>query len=372
MRLKVLFVFGTRPEAIKLAPVISAMRERNEFDVRICVTSQHRVMLDQVLATFGIEPDFDLDLMRPDQGLGELTARILEALSGVLTKVQPHWVVVQGDTTTTLAAGISAFYQSIPVAHVEAGLRTGDLEAPFPEELNRRAVDLLARLCFAPTELAAERLRSEDVPESRIRVTGNTGIDAMLRALELPCDLGALTSADDARRMILVTTHRRESFGAPMQRICDGIREVAVRYPEHVQLVLPVHPNPNVEGPVRAALGSVPNILLVPPMDYVPFAHLLARAHLVLTDSGGIQEEAASLGKPVLVMRETTERREGIDAGCAVLVGTDPARIAAQVDRLLSDPALYQKMASPTAVYGDGHASDRICDALAATQEPSG
>ena len=364
---RVLFIFGTRPEAIKLAPVISTMRSRpSEFRVSVCVTSQHREMLDQALPVFGIQPDFDLDLMRPDQTLSDLTARILHALPPVLRQLQPDWAIVQGDTTTTLSAALCAFYHRVPVAHIEAGLRTGHLDAQFPEELNRRAVDLFAGLCFAPTERAAECLRSEGVAEERIHVTGNTGIDAILKAVEFPCELrsGPLAELDDERELVLVTTHRRESFGAPLQDICRGIREIAARHAKRVQFVLPVHPNPNVAEPIRSELGAIQNVLLVEPIDYVPFAHLIARARIVLTDSGGIQEEAASLGKPVLVMRERMERPEGIDAGCATLVGRDPARIASAVDQLLTDPAAYEKMAVPTLVYGDGRASERICDAI--------
>ena len=368
---KVLFVFGTRPEAIKMAPIVAAMRERpREFEVWVCVTSQHREMLDQALAVFGIAPDFDLGLMHPAQELSDLTARILEAMPAVLARVQPDWVIVQGDTTTTFAAALSAFYRHVPVAHVEAGLRTGDLEAPFPEELNRRAVDLFADLCFAPTQRAADCLRSEGIDDARIRVVGNTGIDAILWAVELDCDpqSGLPAALDAERELILVTVHRRESFGVSLQKICHAIRQIATRYAKRVQIVLPVHPNPNVEGPVRRALGSLPSVVLVPPVDYLPFAHLLTRAHLVLTDSGGIQEEAATLGTPALVMRETSERPEGLDAGCAALVGVDPARIVSAVDRLLTDPGAYRKMATPALVYGDGRASERICDALAEAQ----
>jgi len=334
--------------------------------VRICVTAQHRGMLDQVLDAFRITPDYDLNLMRPGQTLSGLTARILEGLEPVLAAVSPDMVIVQGDTTTTLAAALAAFYHRIPSAHIEAGLRTGDPAHPFPEEINRVLTGHLADLHFAPTSRAAANLIAEGVPQTRIHVTGNTGIDAVLYVRD-GLESGAMPSAewaclDAARRLIVVTSHRRENFGAAFAREMRALARLAVR--PDVQLVYPVHRNPNVAGPAHELLGGRPNIHLVEPLPYVPFVDLLRRAYLIITDSGGIQEEAPSLGKPVLVMREKTERPEAVEAGTVKLVGTDEERIVAESTRLLDEPAEYTRMTRVHNPYGDGQASRRIADIL--------
>jgi UDP-N-acetylglucosamine 2-epimerase (non-hydrolysing) len=357
----ILFVFGTRPEAIKLCPVIRAAIAAG-LDARVCVTAQHRAMLDQVLACFNIRPDHDLDLMTPGQTLAALTATILTNLDPVLTALNPAMVVVQGDTTTTMAAALAAFYRGIPVAHVEAGLRTGDLRQPFPEEWNRVAATRLAALHFAPTEGARRNLLAEAVPADRIHVTGNTGIDAVLHIVDaldrgaLPCP--ATPSLDPTRKLILVTAHRRESFGPGIDRICDALQTLA-RRPD-VQIVFPVHRNPKVLDAVTARLAGVPNILLTDPLDYPAFVDLMRRSYLILTDSGGIQEEAPSLGKPVLVLRDRTERPEAVAAGTVKLTGADPARILAETTALLDDPTAYTRMSAVHNPYGDGQASARI------------
>jgi UDP-N-acetylglucosamine 2-epimerase (non-hydrolysing) len=361
-----LFVFGTRPEAIKLCPLIRELRSRQQFAVRICVTAQHRGMLDQVLDAFQVTPDYDLNLMRPDQTLSGLTARILEALEPVLADASPAIVIVQGDTTTTLAAALAAFYHRIPSAHVEAGLRTGDPAHPFPEEINRVLTGHLADLHFAPTPRAAANLIAEGVPQSRIHVTGNTGIDAVLYVRD-GLESGTLASAgwpclDAARRLIVVTSHRRENFGAAFAREMRALARLAAR--PDVQLVYPVHRNPNVLGPAHELLGGRANIHLMEPLPYVEFVDLLRRAYLLITDSGGIQEEAPSLGKPVLVMREKTERPEAVEAGTVKLVGTDEERIVAEATRLLDDPDEYARMTCVHNPYGDGQASRRIGEIL--------
>jgi UDP-N-acetylglucosamine 2-epimerase (non-hydrolysing) len=362
-----LFVFGTRPEAIKLCPLIRELRSRDEFPVRICVTAQHRGMLDQVLDAFQVTPDYDLDLMRPHQTLSGLTARVLEALEEVLAAASPGLIIVQGDTTTTLATALAAFYHRIPSAHVEAGLRTGDPAHPFPEEMNRVLTGRLADLHFAPTSRAAANLMAEGVPQSRIHVTGNTGIDAVLYVRD-GLESGALPTAewsclDPARRLIVVTSHRRENFGGAFAREMRALARLAER--ADVQLVYPVHRNPNVLGPAHELLGGHPHIHLVEPLPYVPFVDLLRRAYFIITDSGGIQEEAPSLGKPVLVMREKTERPEAVEAGTVKLVGTADERIVAEATRLLDDPAEYARMTRVHNPYGDGQASRRIAEILA-------
>ena len=362
--IRTLFVFGTRPEAIKLAPLAHHFAARpDHFRVSICVTAQHRSLLDSVLATFALKPDFDLDLMRPDQTLAALTARVIESLDPILQANQPDLVLVQGDTTTTMAAALAAFYRRIPVGHVEAGLRTGNYDHPFPEELNRVLTTRMSALHFAPTERSAATLRSEGVPNSAVFLTGNTGIDALLYTRDR-LDRGELSSTlpcpvDPARRLILMTAHRRESFGAPMESICRAVRRIAAR--GDVQIVYPVHPNPNVRRIVEPALGAVPGVFLVEPQDYVPFVDLLRRCSLILTDSGGVQEEAPSLGKPVLVLRETTERQEAIEAGTARLVGTDEDRIVQAVEETLANPDALRSGANP---FGDGQASPRIAEAI--------
>jgi UDP-N-acetylglucosamine 2-epimerase (non-hydrolysing) len=365
---KVLFVFGTRPEAIKLCPVLLKLRQHSaEFKVRVCVTAQHRSMLDQVLSAFGITPDHDLDLMRPGQTLALTAARILAALEPVIQAERPDMVLVQGDTTTTLAGALAAFYQRIPVGHVEAGLRTGDLSQPFPEEMNRIVTTRLAALHFAPTEAAACNLRAEGVSCRRIWVTGNSGIDAVLYVRDALAE-GRLSGGewpqlDPARKLIVVTAHRRESFGEGFERICQALARLARR--EDMQLVYPVHRNPNVTDQVHRRLEGLPNVFLLEPLDYVAFVDLMRRAYLLITDSGGIQEEGPSLGKPVLVMREKTERLEAVAAGTVKLVGTDPNRIVGEAERLLEDEAEYSQMARIHNPYGDGLASGRIRQAIA-------
>lgn len=368
MPTKALFIFGTRPEAIKLCPVIRHMQARpNDFGVRVCATAQHRGMLDQVLKAFEITPDHDLDIMRPGQTLCESTSRIIAALEPVVAGERPDIVLVQGDTTTTLCGALAAFYAGIPVGHVEAGLRTGDLHQPFPEEMNRVLTGRLASLHFAATEGAASNLYREGVAPSKITVTGNTGIDAVLhvkRTLEAGKVLGLRGfHADASKKLIVVTAHRRESFGAGFDRICMALARLARR--NDIEIVYPVHPNPNVRRSVSRHLAGRLNITLLDPLDYVPFVDLMRRAYLLLTDSGGIQEEAPSLGKPVLVLREKTERPEAVAAGSARLVGTDEQRIVEEVERLLDDPRAYQLMARRHNPYGDGKASERIADVLA-------
>ena len=365
--LRVLVVFGTRPEAIKLCVLIRHLQKLPEsFAVRTCVTAQHRSMLDQVLEAFGVTPDRDLNLMKPEQSLFDVTTAALRGLERILLEEQPDMVLVQGDTTTTFAAALAAFYAKVPVGHVEAGLRTGSVHSPFPEEINRTLTSRLSHLHFAPSQLAAENLRREGIGEQSIFVTGNTVIDALLsmrRALES----GGIARPswpflDPARKLILVTAHRRESFGEGFERICEALAELA-RRPD-VQIAYPVHRNPNVQGPVHRKLAGVPGIELLEPVDYIPLIDLLMRCHFVLTDSGGIQEEAPSLGKPVLVMREITERPEAVEAGTALLVGADRARIVEEAYRLLDDPAHYGEMSRRHNPYGDGHTCERIAEAL--------
>jgi len=365
---KIFFVFGTRPEAIKLCPLVHELRSRKEFTVRICVTAQHRGMLDQVLQAFQVTPDYDLDLMVPGQTLPTLTARILEALEPVMQIEHPDMVYVQGDTTTTMAAALSAFYARTAVGHVEAGLRTGDLRQPFPEEMNRVLTSRMATLHFAPTAGAAANLVAEGVSASSIHVTGNTGIDAVLYvrgALESGLlDAGTQLRLDPGRRLIVVTSHRRENFGDGFARSMRALARIAAR--TDVEIVYPVHRNPKVLAPAHEILGGRSNIHLIEPLSYVPFVDLMRRAAFLITDSGGIQEEAPSLGKPVLVLRQKTERPEAVEAGTVKLVGTDEDRIVAEATRLLDDPAEYERMTRVHNPYGDGHASRRIAEATTA------
>ncbi|MDB4734018.1 UDP-N-acetylglucosamine 2-epimerase (non-hydrolyzing), partial [Planctomycetota bacterium] len=334
----VLLVFGTRPEAIKMAPVHRALAQDPRFRVRVCVTAQHREMLDQVLELFGIEPEYDLDLMRPGQDLSAITGSVLEGLKGVLEEAAPDYVLVHGDTTTTMAASLAAYYARVPVGHVEAGLRTGDIYSPWPEEMNRRLTGSIATLHFAPTEAARANLLREGVDDARIAVTGNTVIDALLTMVERARAGGEgefserFEGIDLDRRLVLVTGHRRENFGGGFERICQALAELS-RTPD-VEIVYPVHLNPNVQEPVHRILGSLPNVHLIAPQEYLPFLFLMDRAHLIITDSGGIQEEAPSLGKPVLVMRDTTERPEAVEAGTVRLVGTD-AKVIVDAARTL-------------------------------------
>lgn len=365
--MKLLFVFGTRPEAIKLAPLIREIESRPQFQARVCVTAQHREMLDQVLEAFGITPQHDLGIMRPGQDLFEVTARCLTALRPVLEAEQPDWVIVQGDTTTTLAGTLAAFYKGIRVGHVEAGLRTHDKRRPFPEEINRRLTSHAADLHFAPTARARQNLLEEGIPAGQIHVTGNTVVDALFFIRERyhgrwPWPPG-LRPPDQSRRLILVTGHRRESFGAGFERICRALRRVAER--RDVEVIYPVHRNPNVQRPVLGLLGGLEQVQLIEPLSYVPFVGLMELSYLILTDSGGIQEEAPSLGKPVLVMREVTERPEAVEAGTVKLVGTDVDAIVGGVNELLDNPAAYAAMSRAHNPYGDGQASRRIAEVLA-------
>lgn len=358
-----------------MAPVVKALESAPSIETRVAVTAQHREMLDQVLELFGIEPDYDLDLMRPGQNLTEITNSILQCLKPVLEDFAPDLVLVHGDTTTTLAASLAAYYQRIAVGHVEAGLRTGNIYSPWPEEINRKVAGSIARLHFAPTELSRANLLVENVPEESIYVTGNTVIDALLDVVgrleldsELSRELDACFNIDSARKMILVTGHRRESFGDGFQRICEALARLAQR--DDVHVIYPVHLNPSVKGPVEARLGALPRVSLIPPQDYLPFVHLMRRAHVILTDSGGVQEEAPSLGKPVLVMRDTTERPEAVDAGTVKLVGTDTELIVGKVSELLEESAAYDLMSRAHNPYGDGHAAIRIRDAIIRFDHP--
>jgi len=362
---RVLVVLGTRPEAIKLCPVIRELRVRDELDVRVCVTGQHREMLQPILDLFDVVPDHDLSLMRPNQTLSALTAAVLTGATAVIEAERPDWVVVQGDTTTAFAASLAAFYRRARIAHVEAGLRTGDMRRPFPEEANRRIVDLLGDLYLAPTERARQNLLREAVDPARIHVTGNTVIDALHHVVAGDYDLagGPLARIPFHRRIVLVTAHRRESFGAGFISICHALRQI-VDARDDVHIVYPVHLNPNVRDPVHQLLGGHPRISLIPPLDYVSLIQLMRRCTLILTDSGGIQEEAPSLGKPVLVLRDATERPEAVEAGCARIVGTDAARIVAEARRLLEDESAYERMARVANPFGDGHASGRIVQLL--------
>lgn len=375
MTCRILSIFGTRPEAIKMAPVVRAIEAYPGLESRVCVTAQHRAMLDQVLDLFELVPDLDLDLMRPGQTLPELTARALTGLAQVLDEERPDLVLVQGDTTTAFAGALAAFYAGIPTGHVEAGLRTGDLGAPFPEEANRLLTDRLASLHFAPTARARDALLAEGILPNTIWLTGNPVVDALLwvrdrlKSRPLVGDRAELGSAfeivaEAENPVVLVTGHRRESFGEGFRRICRALRTLAESHPE-LHLVYPVHLNPQVQQPVRRHLEDLPNLHLLAPVSYAPFVRLMDRATLVLTDSGGVQEEAPALGKPVLVMRDLTERQEGVDAGTARLVGTDPERIVAEVERLLQDPDAYSAMSRAHNPYGEGNAAERIVEVLA-------
>ena len=363
---RVLSIFGTRPEAIKMAPVVLALNENAGVESRVCVTAQHREMLDQVLQLFDIQPDVDLNLMRPNQNLSELTAQILQSLDPILTQEKPDWILVQGDTTTVMAASLAAFYRGIHVGHVEAGLRTGDKHQPFPEELNRRIASVTADLHFAPTNLSRENLLREGIDERRILVTGNTAIDALKLITAKPApDLvsGWIKEwgiTDGSKRLVLVTAHRRENFGEPIKQICLAIKQLAERYGESLEIVYPVHLNPNIQEPVKNILGGQNGVTLLPPLEYVALVHLMKAATLILTDSGGIQEEATGLGKPALVLRDKTERPEGVTAGVLKLVGTEALRIVAEASRLLDDRTAYETMAHAANPFGDGNAAQRI------------
>lgn len=371
-RSKVMVVFGTRPEAIKMAPLVHALREHPALTPLVVVTAQHRQMLDQVLEIFDIKPDADLDIMQPGQTLPDLTARIIQGVTPVLAELRPDIVLVHGDTSTTLSTALAAFYSRVPIGHVEAGLRTGNMDAPWPEEMNRRLTAPLCALHFAPTEGSRRNLLAEGLPDSSVHVTGNTVIDALL---QIDARLGADASLHDSmqsrfpflspeKRLLLVTGHRRENFGGGFERICKALARIALR--DDIQVVYPVHLNPNVQEPVRRHLSGLDNVHLIEPQDYLPFVYLMRQSYLILTDSGGVQEEAPSLGKPVLVMRDTTERPEAVDAGTVRLVGTDEETIVAELTRLLDDPAEYARMSEAHNPYGDGKACARIASAIAA------
>jgi UDP-N-acetylglucosamine 2-epimerase (non-hydrolysing) len=381
MMLRVLSIFGTRPEAVKMAPVVQALANTPGVVPLVCVTAQHRQMLDQVLGLFGIHPDVDLDLMQPDQDLVSLTAGILTHLDPVLADMKPDWILVQGDTTTVLAASLAAYYRRIRVGHVEAGLRTNDKWQPFPEEIDRRVASVVADLHFAPTEWARQNLLRENIPAKRILVTGNPVIDALHAVARMPTppdvldmftriryaaqSLSATVSPQAGEpRLVLVTAHRRENFGQPLEQICAALKRLVEIYQDAIRIVYPVHLNPNIQEPVHRLLDGVSNIILLEPLDYLPMVHLMKLASLVLTDSGGLQEEAPALGKPVLVLRRVTERPEGIQAGTVRLVGTDTDMIVRQACRLLDNPQAYSAMAQAINPYGDGKASERIVKAI--------
>ncbi|WP_317741085.1 non-hydrolyzing UDP-N-acetylglucosamine 2-epimerase [Telluria beijingensis] len=370
MTIKVLTVFGTRPEAIKMASVVRALSQSPDVEVKVCVTAQHRQMLDQVLSLFSLTPDFDLNLMTPGQDLSDITSKVLIGMRGVLREWRPDYVFVHGDTTTTFATSLAAYYERIPVGHVEAGLRTGNIYSPWPEEVNRCLTGVIASLHFAPTDHARQNLLAEGVPAANICVTGNTVVDALLDVVaRLETDAGLrremesqFTFLDSKKKLILVTGHRRENFGSGFENICHALNEVS-RMPD-VEVLYPVHLNPNVQEPVQRILKGNPNVHLIDPVSYLPFVYLMNRATILLTDSGGIQEEAPSLGKPVLVMRDTTERPEAVAAGTVRLVGTAVDSIVGGIRTLLTDPAEYQRMSSATNPYGDGTAANRILNFL--------
>jgi UDP-N-acetylglucosamine 2-epimerase (non-hydrolysing) len=365
--IRILSVFGTRPEAIKMAPVVKELEKHPDRIIsRVCVTAQHRQMLDQVLGLFGIVPNYDLNVMQDSQSPTRVAAAVLEKLEPVLQAERPDWVLVQGDTTSVAAAALAAFYAGTRVGHVEAGLRTFDKYQPFPEEINRRVAGVVADLHFAPTQRAQENLLREGVPEATIRVTGNPVIDALLMVADLPYDptSGPLKDVPWDKRLILVTAHRRENLGEPLEQVCLALKDIALAYPGDVHVVYPVHLNPNVQEPAHRILDGVAGMTLTDPLDYLPLVYLMKHATLVLTDSGGIQEEAPGLGKPVLVLREVTERPEAVEAGTVRLVGTDRERIVAETMRLLEDVEEYGRMARAMNPYGDGHAAERIVEAL--------
>lgn len=371
MMKKVLTVFGTRPEAIKMAPLVKVLENSPDIDQRVCVTAQHREMLDQVLDIFDIVPDFDLNIMKQGQTLNDITARVLVEIKPVLQKFQPDIVLVHGDTSTTFAASLAAFYEQIDVGHIEAGLRTGNLYSPWPEEANRKLTSALAKFHFAPTEKSKANLLAEGCCEQSVFVTGNTVIDALFVAKEkvdhnmvLVEDLKTKFSfLREDSNLLLVTGHRRESFGGGFERICEALKVLAIKYP-NLDIVYPVHLNPNVQEPVTRILSHISNVHLIEPLSYLPFVYLLSKSYIILTDSGGIQEEAPSLGKPVLVMRDTTERPEAVDAGTVKLVGSDRDSIVFQVSGLMENQSEYQKMSRAHNPYGDGSACSRILEAL--------
>ena len=366
---KILVIFGTRPEAIKLFPLVAALKADAAFDCKVCVTAQHRGMLDQVLEIAGITPDHDLDLMKPDQSLDALTAALLTGLGGVMDGEKPDRVIVQGDTATAMCGALAAYYRKVPVDHVEAGLRSGNIYHPWPEEVNRKIIGSMASLHFAPTDVSAAALIAENVDPARVHITGNTVIDALHWVTariaadpSLASGLSEIEARFSGKRIIGVTSHRRENFGGGLENIAEAVRQIAQR--PDVGIVFPVHPNPNVRAVMNGALAGLENVALIEPLDYPHFAHLISMSHIMLTDSGGVQEEAPALGKPVLVMRETTERPEGVTAGTAKLVGTDAARIVTEIFTLLDDNAAYENMARAHNPFGDGQTARRIVELL--------
>lgn len=364
-------IFGTRPEAIKMAPLLKSLEMDDRFHSQLCITAQHREMLDQVLNLFEIVPDYDLDVMEKGQSLSTMTSRMIDRLSEILEQETPDFIFVHGDTATTLCGALSGFYQQIPIIHIEAGLRTGDIYSPWPEEGNRKLVTAISRLHFAPTEKAAENLRLEGVDNTNIHISGNTVIDSLLLVIATLNDdsdrMRKISSLfpflDPEKKLILVTAHRRESFGGGFERICSAIKQIA-DHDENVQIVFPVHLNPTVSNPVRHYLSEIENVFLIAPQDYLPFVYLMKQSDIILTDSGGIQEEAPSLGKPVLVMRDTTERPEAVLAGTVKLVGTDEDKILSEVKNLLENHEAYEKMSVASNPYGDGNACERIIKVL--------
>lgn len=372
---KILLVFGTRPEAIKMAPLVKALqKDTTRFDTKVCVTAQHRQMLDQVLELFDIKPEYDLDIMAPNQDLYDITSKVLLGLRDVLKDFRPNVVLVHGDTTTSMAASLAAFYQQIPVGHVEAGLRTYNMLSPWPEEMNRQVTDRICTYYFAPTEMSRQNLLHENIEAGKIFVTGNTVIDALLMAVDIIAnkpgvkeqlheELRTKGYCVGNRSYILVTGHRRENFGDGFLHICRAIKEIASQHP-HMDIVYPVHLNPNVQKPVYELLSGLANVYLISPLDYLPFVYAMQHSMLLLTDSGGVQEEAPSLGKPVLVMRNTTERPEAVEAGTVKLVGTDAATIVENVTELLRNEAVYRQMSETHNPYGDGKACERIVECL--------
>jgi len=361
--MRILSIFGTRPEAIKMAPVVKELEKHsNLIESIVCVTAQHREMLDQVLSLFEIEPQIDLDLMETNQTLASLTEKAVGRLTEVIDNIKPDIVLLQGDTTTAMVAGLASFYQKIPIGHVEAGLRTYDRYSPFPEEINRRIISVLATHNFAPTQTAVDALLAEGFAKENIFLTGNTVIDALLMTVKKDCELN-LNFLDHSKKLVLVTAHRRESFGRPFLDICNALKEIAIRNPE-VQIVYPVHLNPNVQDPVFHTLSNQERIHLIEPLEYKKIVHLMNRSYIVLTDSGGIQEEAPALGKPVLVLRNKTERPEAVKSGTAKIVGTDMQTIIRETEKLLYDKNEYNRMATAVSPYGDGHAAEKIVEIL--------
>ncbi|MCJ7694736.1 MAG: UDP-N-acetylglucosamine 2-epimerase (non-hydrolyzing) [Anaerolineaceae bacterium] len=374
-KLRVLSIFGTRPEAVKMAPVIMELGQHSEIDSKVCVTAQHRQMLDLVLEAFDIHPDVDLNLMMPNQSLAQISAAIFTHLDPILTEVKPDWILIQGDTATVAVASMVGYYHQVKVGHIEAGLRSFDKWAPFPEEINRRIAGVISDLHFAPTEGNRQNLLREGIPDAIIKVTGNPAIDAlkMITSKPMPEKVKALLSEYDIgegnKRLVLITAHRRENFGKPINDICNALKQLANRYINDTVFIYPVHLNPNIQTPVHQALSGLANLHLIPPLDYLPMAHLMKQATLILTDSGGLQEEAPALGIPTLVLRETTERPEGVEAGTLKLVGSKPDLIFLETSKLLDDPAAYAAMANAVNPYGDGTAAKQIVQALIAHSE---